>query len=865
MNAARILAPAFLITFLFASATACRAAGVAVPATLPDCATDLHVKLNVSFGKTQFVPYECALGTIGVAAFGSAASDVTGNASLKFSAGSIELDYHLTQPCLLTTYGVLYNDNVLVQIAWGDRTVPASVGPVPVATAPPIDCGAFARPTFPPASSPSPSVPRAPSPLSGGFVVAAADATKACQSMVNGLPADPAVCSADAQTVAAKHEWSGSLKLSITALQQAGVPPAFSLRAERNLRAGVRNAGFPTVYHSRTIHLTVDTQRSAAHQQYVAWAPTAGHASDTGVQRRAANVFAPLNPNVSASATFADDAGAILATRDKAVADLMAPSAPSFGCHSCGAFFGTDKQPFQSPFASRSGLGVDLSAFGVDGVPFATGSVSYPIDSGYKLIVAAPPSASSTTAMGLSWFDGTTKSSGYAHDSVVSLVETVPMEASSLKLGLFHVVANRSVLATPAPSALPPVTAPLMHSANTQGSVAYSFSPEALHVLRDNQSGATELAIRPPMTYTTLLRYGTQYVASSQIVDVAESIQRDPPSIDPFSTAFERWHVGGALGYRSVGAKYNPIDGTFDAHIGERGPYATLEYTAPVIRGSGFTTATVSVSGYLFTDGIAVRDQRMFASLSYPLSPYLSLQSNDAVGHLTISQVARANGFIVADAAGGRDLLANSKYNLQLTYKRATVFQLTGGYTMLYAQGCNTRISASAAQPCYPYRAPTAVGDLAWVPFDSSPSAFAKSLFVEGSVQDSASSPFRTATDAVLQTPRLNYYDTTAGHVVRTAAVGAVLFKSAERCSTLLLTTANRGGDIDNFAKSAPVAGYTNTASLESVLGPFWPTLFVAYNRTQNKGADPARPLWLIRAQFGVPPKNYGSSARGGC
>ncbi|MEA2721619.1 MAG: hypothetical protein QOJ39_3483, partial [Candidatus Eremiobacteraeota bacterium] len=599
--------------------------------------------------------------------------------------------------------------------------------------------------------------------------------------------------------------------------------------------------------------------------QYVAYAPSAGRSSDVPSHRRGANVFVPLHPYLLATTTVADDSSQPLATRDAAVTALTVSSAKSFGCRSCGSFANDDKQPFQSPFTSTSTLGINLTAIGVDSVPFTTSSASYPIDAGYKFILSAPPSSGATTALGFATLHGTTKSSGYARDSVVSVVENVPGTASDFQLGLFHAVANRTALATPAPGAFPPATSPLLHSTNTQVSLAYSFSPAALRVIQDSANGALALSRVAPLAYTTMVRYGSQYGVASQVLDVVESIQKRPPALDPFSAAAEQWHFSGALGYRSVGARYNPIDASFDPHAGERGPYASLAYTAPVDLHDAFSAATFSLSGYRFSDGAQVRDEALLLQATYPLTKRLSLQSKDTIGHVTVSQAGRANGIVISDALGGAGLLPNGQYNLQLGYSPGDDFKLTSGYTILYGQGCNTKL-VTKTQPCYPYRQPTAVADLAWLPFASMTSKLLSTLFVEASLQGSTTTPFQTATDRVLFTPTFNYYDTTASHVVRTAALGTTLFKTGTGCATLLLTTANRGGDIDNFAKSAPVPGYTNTASTEIVVGRGWPSLLAAYSRIGNKSGTPApQGLFMLRAQFGVPFANFGASAKGGC
>jgi hypothetical protein len=847
----------------------------------------MKVNLTVSYGKTAFKSLKCSLGNIGFKPYDESGAGITGDAILVFDKDTVELDYSVTQPCLLTTFGVLYNDNIALQLAWRDPGAPTP-RPTPATTPTPFPAASVTcvAPTFPPpprrqarsaSASPIPtlapaSIAAMPSPLPTATprppaqpllsLVASTDANPSCQATFNGNPA-PELCTVAAKRGLKAPTWTGSIKLPFAAIRRAGLPLVFALRVVRN----VRGAPDLPVFNSRRVVVVIEEFDTVAHQQYVGWAPAGGHASNGGVIRQAATVSAALTPIFLTNATFADDATKVLATRDAAAGSLKAPSVKAFGCNSCGTFFGTDIDPFKSPFGSASTLGVDLSAFGVDTVPFSTDSISFSIDAGYKAILQPKLSPGTTTSFGASTFDGTTSSSGYARDNVVTALHKALGAGSALQVGLFHVVAQRSVLPTAAPKTTAALLPTLTHSANSQISVSYQLSPEARQTVADTRArgAGSDPAAQPPLTYSTLLRYGTQYGGGSQVFDLAASMRRDPAALDPHSSAFEQSHLAGALGFHSVGANYNPIDGTFDAHVGEHGPYGMLQYIRPVSRLDGFNTATYKVGAYAFTDGAVIRDQQIIANVSYPLSAFWSLQSNDAFGHLTVSQAGRANGILVTDAAGGRDLLPNSSYNLQLTYKRAKVFQVTGGYSVLYGQGCNTVIAISAVQPCYPIRTPTAVGNLAWVPFERSHSPLLQTVFIEASEQASSTAPFRTATNNVLDTPTFDYYETTAGRIVRSAAVGAVLFSTNAGCGTLLLTSANRGGDINRFGGSAPKPGYTNTASMEVVPGGGWPSLFFAYSRTQNIGDKVAQPQYLLRAQFGVPPLSFAQSAKGHC
>jgi hypothetical protein len=104
--------------------------------------------------------------------------------------------------------------------------------------------------------------------------------------------------------------------------------------------------------------------------------------------------------------------------------------------------------------------------------------------------------------------------------------------------------------------------------------------------------------------------------------------------------------------------------------------------------------------------------------------------------------------------------------------------------------------------------------------------------------------------------------ETTAGHIVRNAALGAYLFKG--KCSTLILSTENRGGSFDDFAKTAPKPGFTNTAAVELVPAKAWPALMIAYSRQGTLGSAPSR-QFLARIRFGLPKPAFRTDIRSAC
>lgn len=841
-----------------------RVACVAAPAPaatatpLPLCPNVITVKLRQSFGQASFQTYACDLGQLGPAPFATPASrpfPITGSATLRFSGPKVQVEYALTQDCILANNGILFNDNVIVQLRWWDLKV-KGVALAERHVDPPLSgplkqkCGV--PPSPPPSPVPGPpSATPTPTPRQylGEFLVAYGDVNQICGATIDGIALDPSTCSAKVTQKWSNRDgvWAGNIALSIATLQARGVPKQFALSVLRNVRAGIDTFRDFSLSRTRAVEVVIEPVIAAQDQQYTALAGDIGAPSDIPPHRLNGNLFLPAGIGSLAAASFADDAGQQLAIRNGSIGKLKISNAKSFTCRSCGSFRSGATQPFEAPFSSTTALGLDLGTLGVDAVPFSLDSASYPIDSGEKLIVDGP------TRIAIGTLAGTT-SNGVAHDTTFELTRAINGRASGWQIGLFHANANRSNLAPPKPGPFPAVTPALAHSANSQASIAYSFSPEALHVLET--VGVQE---RPALTYSTLIRYGTQYGPGSQVIDVAESIQRTPPALDPLSAASERWHFSGAFGYRRVGAQYAPLDGTFDAHAGQHGMYGQLQYTQPVHTS---LTANYSVAAFSFSDQTHLRDEQVVLKVTYPVSRLFSLQTNDTVGQLAISQVGRANNILIGDSIGGADLLPNGQTNLQLAYTPGPAFQLTGGYTRLATQSCNVKLVVKP-HPCFAYRSPTAVGDVAWMPFPNWPAL--ADVFVEASLQGSTTTPFETATDAVLRTPQVNYYDTTQSHVVRTAALGMHIFKHMNACSTLLLTSANRGGDIDQFAKGAPVPGFTNTASLEIVPNAGLPALLVAYSRVSNKNQPAEQRQFLVRLQFGVPFRSYSSALTSSC
>ncbi|HEX3463227.1 MAG TPA: hypothetical protein VHS78_04125 [Candidatus Elarobacter sp.] len=619
----------------------------------------------------------------------------------------------------------------------------------------------------------------------------------------------------------------------------------------------------------------------AASQSYVAAIGDIGHEPDLPPHRLGIDAYLPVSRQILAGASFSDDSGAALNTRSTAVKALRGPQAKAYACHSCGSFQTDDASAFGAPFTSAGVLGSDLSAFGVDAPPFTMNSVSFPLDSAYKGVYVPFSSGGRSVTVGVAALNGNTKQSGYARDSVLTFAETIlplvqrvsdsPESSRYLReydVGFIEANGNRTALA-PSAGAFSTIPAPLLHSTNAQLELAYSWmSIGQGQRLASGVPERTDIAsLVPQRRYAALLRYGAQDTAGGNVLDVAGSFRWQAAPVELNQQGYVGGSLSAAAGYRVVGPNYNPIDGAFDAHVAQHGAFGQVTYSYTLDRPQPEVTS-LTVSEWSFADA-RPRDRALQMQFKTPFpvksatAGIFSVQSNDTFGRISISQAGRASGIVVTDAAGGGGLLPNDQYNLQLNYALQKRLSMTAGYTYLDAQGCSTKLVAGP-QPCYSYRQPQVVGDIAWTPFPLG--GIWASTFVEASVQGSTTMPFETESDRVLQTGRFDYYQTTVGHVVRTGAVGMTLLKSPSGCATLLLSTANRGGDPDQFAKSAPVPGFTNTASLEYVAGGGFPSVLLAYSRIQNDvPSPPSSKVLILRLQLGAPFDSFGRSPHGKC
>ncbi len=557
------------------------------------------------------------------------------------------------------------------------------------------------------------------------------------------------------------------------------------------------------------------------------------------------NGWEPILPTAYSAVTFADDAGKVLSIRDSAAKSIIGTeAAKAYKCHSCGSFQSENTEAFDSPITSTAALGVDLSKIGIDTLPFTFDSASYPIDAGYKLY-----GSSDWGNIGAASFHGTTAKSGHAGDFVLHTFTGVTFASGAkMYVGLYNVVANRSEIPINKPSTYPALDNTLLHSANTLISAGFA-SPASS---RPEANG---------LVFSGIVRYGTQSIPNSQTTDVAFSLLRSPPYLNAFTTAPD--HVQGTLaaGYRSVDSLYNPIDGSFDIHSGERGFFGRGDLLVP----AGAQSLDFALSGYRFFDAVEARDVALNASIKYKMSSATSGTITYQSGALAVLTAGRANNMIVTDAHGGANMLPNNARAAEIDTAPDKALSLSLGYDWHQQQTCSPKIRLGP--PCFASAKNSTTYGLHWSPFLYSDALGAlNDAFVEYSRSGSETNLFPGTLDTRALAALGSGLSTTANRTIDLASFGLHIFKHYNGCSTLLFTQANRGGDIDNYGKSAPQPGSTRTASLELAPGDPWPSLVVAYSRVRNDAStNPLQTLFLVRVQFGLPPNVYADAVGTGC
>jgi hypothetical protein len=257
-----------------------------------------------------------------------------------------------------------------------------------------------------------------------------------------------------------------------------------------------------------------------------------------------------------------------------------------------------------------------------------------------------------------------------------------------------------------------------------------------------------------------------------------------------------------------------------------------------------------------FSDAVEARDVAVTASASVRLGTanHFALAGGVTTGTVAVSQAARLSGspFVVRDDQGGAAFLPNSSYSLSLTSASAS-HEASLGYTVGRSPSCDATVTAA---PCFAYRQPSVSATLFWLPVNA--------VFVVAAIKNQNDNALNLVSGGPVagEAAAGSGQVTTAGHIVRNAAIGTYLFNG--KCSTLTLSTENRGGGFDTFSQSPPSPGFTNTAALELVPTASWPTVLVAYSRVGTLGQTPAT-QFLLRARLGVPERAFRADVRQNC
>lgn len=643
---------------------------------------------------------------------------------------------------------------------------------------------------------------------------------------------------------ASAHCWGGTLSISFGDLDSNDLLGGVQVRVERTLwvhdaamkdDAPVLFASTITKGGETTEWLSIPMRRTTdfRSEQYIQAGPNIGYVPSAPHHRSTLNLYLPMSSRVLISSTFADASGTVLTVRDKSLKSVFSDQASALKCAACSSFQ-TDSSTtseWQPAVSSKTTLGIDFQKLGVDSAPFTFDAVGYPVDSGYKFIAGG---------LGIADMNGTTQKTGLAHDQVLAASQSLGGNGNKVTIGLFDVNANRSALPQNQSALFAAVPAPIQHSHNTELSVGFTNTQGASAI------GDPTFPTAKVSTFGALLRYGTQYIGAGQRVDVAVANGFFPGYSDFDRPLYNRQQWSEALGYRDVGAHYEPLDAAFDPLQGLQGFYGALQYTEPKNTGpkGPHHPVTASVAFHRFTDAVEARDVAVSLNSTYQLSPVFSWNASLSTGNLAVSQAGRlTSNIVVPDSAGGAAYLPNRSYATSVAYKGSTL-SANIGYSQNDAQNCNTKV---AIAPCYAYRQPSVTGGVFWQPMSF--------LLVSGAVQNESN--FAYTAPSIPGTALGTLQQTTAAHIVRKAGLGLKI--PGLNCATLTLTTENRGGDVDSFAASPPQPGFTNTAALDIAPQNVLPSILVAYSRQGNLGATMApTSTFFVRLLVGVNDRGQG-------
>jgi hypothetical protein len=626
--------------------------------------------------------------------------------------------------------------------------------------------------------------------------------------------------------------FEGVLTMTYDQLRQAGVPESFDVGVTLRIwtASGVKGESQAVTYEGgepggqRLVHVSLGDHTDFSSQRYSVVSTDLGnHAA--GIPRRTGmDIWQPLSRNTLLSATFSDDSAGLLSERQKIVSSVVPDKSlvRAYDCKSCYSFQTNDNGAFQPLLKTSEVVGLDLQSLGLDTVPIDFSSMTSPIDSGWKLI-----SRDDRRTFAVAKFRGATATTTF-DDAAYRFADVESGDRSTLRYGVFHVVANHS--ATP----------------------TFGISPRSVTTLASaalTTFDKTRSARDPLHKWTTLVRIGTQYVPDSRHYEFLESLDAQP-GLAADNERGEQTATHFAVGYRDVGVRYVPYDAPVDPLGGTHGFFGGVGFDRRVAddgdaiaRDRSVKPLSGSVIAHAFGDRAGVRDIALAARFELEVAPSMSLKFEQSSGSVAASVAGRSAGLLISPALG-TTLFDNSQTSLSLLSKRAP-FAWSVGYQRLATPNCSSKIKTTAKHPlpCDPYRQGS-VTAAAFVPLK-------RDGFLAGSLGNSLAEPFGEAFVS---------NQTTVTRLKRTIAFGYPV----GQCSRIIGVATNRAGDVDQSTQTRDKPGLYLGSFLELNFPKKNPQgILVGFVRNQDFTAGPAALLkqeFFVRVVTGTPMETFGKT-----
>jgi hypothetical protein len=603
---------------------------------------------------------------------------------------------------------------------------------------------------------------------------------------------------------------------SLKAFVFDGVANTFASSANQKASASGLSASEPLV------HVALSNQTQVIDQRYVILSTDLGnHAA--GIPRRTGlDVWHPLTGNTLISATLSDDSASLLGERQKVMNGIVPDKrlVKSYDCRICYTFQTTDADAFEPLLKTSDIVHLDFQSLGLDTVPIDFSSFSSPIDGGVKLV-----SRDDHRTFAAAKFKGTSATSSF-DDAAYRFSDLETFDRSSIAFGVFHAVANHGA---------PPAFATSPRSVTTMGSVAYTTVDEMRR------------AREPIRQWTSLARFGTQYVPGSRHVELLEAFDA-APGAKPQNAAGEQTTMHYALGYRDVGSRYLPYDAPVDPLGGTHGFLGGVGFDRRIVddpdaqtRDHSLKPLRGSVVMHRFEDLSEVRDFAITTTLDLDIRAHGTLHLQHSSASVAASVAARSAGLFISPALGAT-LLDNSQSLVSYVWSGRSHNAWSVGYQRLGSPNCSKKITTTAQHPlpCDPYRQGSATAAL-FLPLG-------RDGFVAGNIGNSLAEPFANAFAS---------NQTTVNRIRRTIAVGM----PAGPCSHFMAVATNRAGDIDLSTQTRDRPGLYLASFLEMTLPrPLPQALLVGYVSNQDFSTDKtsvSKREFFVRFVSGSPPKSY--------